>query len=99
MGAPVCQVLYMTSLALGSLTNISLEVSTPGVGEDNGFALCFMGSDYNLTEAAAALQYSTGGHQFDSLSETPLISLDKNVTTFTWLLNEDQTYTSPQAFR
>lgn len=95
MSGTICQVLHMTSLALGSVTNVSLELSTSGVGVDNGMAICFMGANYNLTEPVASLTSSAGGDQFDSQSEAQL-TVDTSVVTFSSLLQQDNTFTSDQ---
>lgn len=98
MSGTICQVLYTTSLALGSVTNVSLELSTSGVHTDNGLAICFMGANYNLSDPAATLSFSSGGDQFDVQSETTLGAVEANVMTFSSLLQQDNTFTSDQQF-
>eukprot|EP00892_Ulva_mutabilis_P007703 jgi/Ulvmu1/5304/UM022_0098.1 len=99
MSGTLCQTLYMTSLALGSVSQVDVDISTPGIGSDNGMAICFMGAHYNLTDPVASVQHALGGHQFDMDSEVPLRSVDSSVVTFASLLQQDQTFTSHENLR
>ena len=84
---------------MGSMNQISVELSTPGVGVDTGLAVCFMGADYNLMDGGASVRLSSGGHQFDAQSETPPSDTEINVVTFSTLLQQDQTFTSYENLR
>jgi hypothetical protein len=93
MSGLVCRTLLWTSVAFNTTTQISLELATPPRGSnDDGLAVCFMGSNYELKSSTAVNSSIGSGDQFNIDENSTPVSIGSIEYTSFWELLRNDTF-------